>query len=1014
MLTDAAAHRPRVIVLGAGTPFEGVTHSALRAVDGESRVLDWVLHAFAPLEPEVVFVGGYQLAEVMARLGTATYVRNENWRSTGSVGSLLLAPLSDGADHFVCYSDIVMRPSLVRRLVDCGGASLGVAVDSSYPARYGHMPASQVGRREKAKVDARGAVTAAGYELAEADGVGEFIGLLRIPSAVVPAVRNELAALPLEFAKAHLAALTERLRAAGIPVVAAEASGEWSDLNSARCLARFVLGTKGETLERLESMVRGARIQPQVRFDVRAWRSNPVALAKRAAERFAGQRLAVRSSAISEDGFEGANAGAYASFLDVAAQPDAVHAAVDQVIRSFNDDSADHQILIQPMVEDVAVSGVVLTRRLASGAPYYTFNYAQGSDTRAVTSGNGGNLETAVTFRETRRLPQGVHSALPAVLRAVEEVERLLHYDALDIEFAADRAGRPTLLQVRPLVVGGDRSADDDRAIGALLEGAASSLEALRAPSPGVAGQSPLWGSMPDWNPAEIIGVRPHTLASSLYFHLITNEVWAQQRAEYGYRDLRPLPLIRLFAGQPYVDVRASLNSFVPVALPEPEAARLVDHCIAFLSVHPELHDKVEFEVIPTCFDLDFDRWQARLGEAIGKDGFARLAEGLRAVTAAGVARVSIDLAAVERFAQRSTSTEGPPLERAIALLEDCRRLGTLPFAHLARAAFVAVTLLNSAVQCGALPAARRGEFLESLETVSKEFRRDVSRVRGGAMAFADLVARYGHLRPGTYEITSERYAASPERYLALSAEASPEEPARAFRWSAQERAALDARFKKAGLPLDAEAFSRFARSAIAGREYSKFVFTRYLSAALELIAAFGEALGLSREQLSHVAYSDLRAVSLGAVPGADAAAFLRERAGSGAAGARLIESVELPPLIRSASDFFSFRYPRVAPNFITSKQVTAPAVSGARLGTTLANAIALIPQADPGYDWLFSQGIAGLVTMFGGANSHMAIRAAELGLPAAIGVGEPRFEELCRANVLHLDCGAKRISVES
>ena len=65
---------------------------------------------------------------------------------------------------------------------------------------------------------------------------------------------------------------------------------------------------------------------------------------------------------------------------------------------------------------------------------------------------------------------------------------------------------------------------------------------------------------------------------------------------------------------------------------------------------------------------------------------------------------------------------------------------------------------------------------------------------------------------------------------------------------------------------------------------------------------------------------------------------------------------------------------------------------------------IVVIPSADPGYDWLFGQGIAGLVTMYGGANSHMAIRAAEFDLPAAIGVGPAMYETLAKANDIHLD----------
>ena len=44
---------------------------------------------------------------------------------------------------------------------------------------------------------------------------------------------------------------------------------------------------------------------------------------------------------------------------------------------------------------------------------------------------------------------------------------------------------------------------------------------------------------MPDWNPAEIIGIKPNQLSTSLYKYLIMDSVWSLQRFEYGYRDLR-------------------------------------------------------------------------------------------------------------------------------------------------------------------------------------------------------------------------------------------------------------------------------------------------------------------------------------------------------------------------------------------------------------------------------------------------------------------------------------------
>jgi phosphoenolpyruvate-protein kinase (PTS system EI component) len=77
-----------------------------------------------------------------------------------------------------------------------------------------------------------------------------------------------------------------------------------------------------------------------------------------------------------------------------------------------------------------------------------------------------------------------------------------------------------------------------------------------------------------------------------------------------------------------------------------------------------------------------------------------------------------------------------------------------------------------------------------------------------------------------------------------------------------------------------------------------------------------------------------------------------------------------------------------------------------------IAGTIVLIENADPGFDWIFSHEIAALVTKYGGANSHMAIRCAEFGIPAAIGCGEAIFSRLSAAGLARLDCAARRIEV--
>ena len=118
-----------------------------------------------------------------------------------------------------------------------------------------------------------------------------------------------------------------------------------------------------------------------------------------------------------------------------------------------------------------------------------------------------------------------------------------------------------------------------------------------------------------------------------------------------------------------------------------------------------------------------------------------------------------------------------------------------------------------------------------------------------------------------------------------------------------------------------------------------------------------------------------------------------------------------MPPLIVKPDDVWAFETPEAFPNFVTQLKVTAP-VAGHLDRDRLDGAIVCIPSADPGYDWLFGYSISGLVTEWGGANSHMAIRAGELGIPAVIGAGEVLYARWSHSHMLHIDCPARRVVV--
>jgi len=137
---------------------------------------------------------------------------------------------------------------------------------------------------------------------------------------------------------------------------------------------------------------------------------------------------------------------------------------------------------------------------------------------------------------------------------------------------------------------------------------------------------------------------------------------------------------------------------------------------------------------------------------------------------------------------------------------------------------------------------------------------------------------------------------------------------------------------------------------------------------------------------------------------------LLQESVARGKQQHALTRQLVLPPLIASPNDVFAFHLPPSQPNFITRKSVTARVASLDDSPESFAGRILFLPSADPGFDWIFTRGISGFVTQFGGANSHMAIRASELGIPAVIGAGEALYQRWRTAHKLCLDCTNQKV----
>ncbi len=722
------------------------------------------------------------------------------------------------------------------------------------------------------------------------------------------------------------------------------------------------------------------------------------------------KRIIVRSSSLNEDSINSSNAGAFLSIsnIDVNSKESVVNALCKVADSMPNDND---EILVQPYLQNIELFGVAFSVDKDNFAPYYCIECDDSGSSSSITDGSSKNKISYFCHRDTTEYTSDIY--LTQIIELIRELESIFNHTFLDIEFAFVNTNKRTqlyCLQVRPLVK------NEINLFHSLPYDALSRLHkrfcGFSKKMPKILGDKAIFGVMPDWNPAEIIGLRPKRLALSLYKEIVTDNIWAYQRDNYGYRSLHSHPLMHSFLGIPYIDVRCSFNSFIPKTLDDRISEKLVNYYINKLIQNPQFHDKIEFEIVFSCYDFNTPNALLSLkNQGFNTNEIKRIEFALLELTNLIIdtdnGYYAKDLKKIEKLKdsyENIINSNYSLIDKIYWSIEECKRLGTLPFAGIARAGFIAMLLLNSLVKIGFLSIEQKQQFLNSLNTVSKQLSNSIAHLTNDNKDL--FLHKFGHLRAGSYDILSPRYDEDFDKYFNINTNTHDVSKIE-FNLSDEKLKELDIILNEHGLKIDSKNFFAFIKTAIEGREYAKFEFSKLLSYTLYLVGELGKHYDISKEDMAHLDINDILSL-YSSLYSRSPKQRLLDNIKLHKEEYNLTLAIKLPQLISNPNQIFSFKTDSIMPNFITQKSIMC--LTAKADDKDLEGKIVLIYAADPGFDYLFTKNIAGFVTCYGGANSHMAIRASELCLPAVIGVGEENYQRYLKAKRLKIDCESEQI----
>lgn len=735
------------------------------------------------------------------------------------------------------------------------------------------------------------------------------------------------------------------------------------------------------------------------------------------------RKICLRSSFFYEDGKKNSMAGEFEGYSNINNNKKEIKIGIRKLIKQYKQKTKlknifnNSEIIFQNYVSEAVLSGVITNKCIKDGSDYYVINYDDSSNlTDTVTSGSKSGGRVLNVFKHKTNYLRS--EKFKKIITAIKEIEKKVGNYPLDIEFALNKNNEFYLFQIRLITTVSQWKKKDHKFLELKIKKNQKKFKKELDKNKDISSLAS-FGLMPDWNPVEMIGYQPDKLSFSLYKKLITDSAWSIARTKMQYNKINR-NLMTSFSGKPYIDTRLSFFSFLPAKVNKNISKKIVNHWLLKLNRYPFLHDKIEFDIADSCFDLNskkkiFSEYRF-LDIHQKKKYFSILKEHTENLINNFNKDFNIDkkiLFELEKYREIEISNfikkKENPIRTAEKLLRKLKVFGIIPFSKFARHAFIGKKFINSLLSKKLINFNEYSKLLSSTETVASNYikiKKGMERNKNKLKKFQNY---FYHLRPGTYDVKTKRFIPGLKRWKLDNFKnffLINDNYKRVI--SKKKLKLINNYFKKNNINIEAETLLSYSLTSIRLRENSKFVFTRALSDILELIKVWSKTRKINLNIISNMDFNQILKISKKNID----INYLKKMNKKEQVNRIYDSCVKLPFLITTPKDFYVASILLTKPNFITKKMVSGNIyiINNPNKEIDIKNKIVMIENADPGYDWIFSFKIKGLITKYGGVNSHMSIRCEELNMPAAIGIGDDNFSKIKKFSSVMLNCKNQQV----